>query len=139
MIDLIYIILLGILSYLLDISTAPKRYYSKCINKTKFHLKLLLHHTIVMFIFFGWLSNNKYLLIIYVFIPFILIIHWKTNNNRCVMTEDVNNMCGLDKDEYIRDFLYIIGFKKTKYYDPVYKIFLLFTLGVVIYKLYKKL
>jgi len=55
------------------------------------------------------------------------------------MTEDVNNMCGLDKDEYIRDFLYIIGFKKTKYYDPFYKAFLLFTFGVVIYKLiYRK-
>lgn len=137
--DLIYIVLMGFLSYLADISTAPKNYYRKCINKASFNLKLLLHHIIVMFIFFGWLSNNKYLLMIHAFIPFILIIHWKTNNDRCIMTEDINNMCGLDKDEYIRDFLYIIGFKKTKYYDTVYKIFLLFTFGVVIYKLYKKL
>jgi hypothetical protein len=135
--DLTYIILLGFLSYLADISTAPKNYYKKCINKVNFNVKLLFHHIIIMFIFFGWLSNNKYLLVLYAFIPFILIIHWKINNNRCVMTEDINSMCGLDKDEYVRDFLYLIGFKKSKYYDPFYKTFLLFTFVYVIYKLYK--
>lgn len=135
--DLTYIILLGFLSYLADISTAPKNYYKKCINKVNFNVKLLFHHIIIMFIFFGWLSTNKYLLVLYAFIPFILIIHWKINNNRCVMTEDINSMCGLDKDEYVRDFLYLIGFKKSKYYDPFYKTFLLFTFVYVIYKLYK--
>ena len=135
--DLTYIILLGFLSYLADISTAPKNYYKKCINKVNFNLRLLVHHIIIMFIFFGWLSNNKYLLVLYTFIPFVLIIHWKINNNRCVMTEDINSMCGLDKDEYVRDFLYLIGFKKSKYYDPFYKTFLLFTFVYVIYKLYK--
>lgn len=136
-IDLLYIFLGGLLSYLVDISTAPKDYYKKCIKKPEFHAKLLLHHIIVILIFFGWLSNNKYILSIYLFVPIILITHWKTNNNRCAMTETVNDMCGLDKDEYIRDFIYLIGLKKSKYYDPFYKTFLLFTFTYVLYKLYK--
>lgn len=134
--NLLLIFLGGLLSYLLDISTAPKNYYKKCINNPEFHAKLLLHHIIVIFIFFGWLSNNKYMLIIHLFLPLILMMHWNTNNNRCAMTETVNNMCGLDKDEYIRDFIYLIGLKKSKYYDPFYKIFLLFTFIYVMYKLY---
>ena len=132
-----YIFLGGLLSYLVDISTSPKDYYKKCIKNPEFHAKLLLHHIIVIFIFFGWMINNKYTLIIYLFIPVILITHWKTNNNRCAMTETVNSMCDLDKDEYIRDFIYLIGLKKSKYYDPFYKTFLLFTFIYVLYKLYR--
>jgi hypothetical protein len=134
---ILIIIFLGIFSYLIDILTASKDYYQKCINNKLFHIELLLHHIIVIFIFFGWLSNNKYILLIYLFIPIILISHWKMNNNRCKITEDVNNLCDLDKDEYIRDFLYIVGLKKTKYYDSFYKFFLIFTFIYVIYKLYK--
>ena len=100
---IILIFLGGFLSYLIDIYTSPTNYYKKCIKKPEFHAKLLFHHIIVIFIFFGWLSNNKYLLMIYLFVPIILIMHWKTNNNRCAMTETVNSMCGLDKDDYIRD------------------------------------
>ncbi len=130
-------ILLGMIAYLTDIISAPSGYYKKCINKPYFHLKLLFHHIVVMFIFFGWLSNNRYILSFYVFVPVILIAHWKSNNNRCTLTEDVNKMCGLDQDEYIRDFLYLIGLKHTKYYDPVYKSFLLFSFSVVLIKLFK--
>jgi len=133
--QVIIFILLGILSYLIDIYSSPLAYYSKCINNLQFRLKLLLHHIIVMFIFFGWLSNNKYILILYSLIPPILLIHWKLNNNRCIMTQTVNNMCNLDKDEYIRDFLYLIGLKKTSYYDPLYKGFLVFSFFFVLYKL----
>jgi hypothetical protein len=138
MIFLFLIILGGILEYLIDIKTAPKGYYDKCINNTGFHVKLLFHHIIVIFIFFGWLSNNKYVLLVYLLVPIILIIHWKKNNNRCIMTETVNNMCKLDKNEYIRDFLYLIGLKQSNYYDVIYKTFLLFSFTVVCYKLIKK-
>lgn len=134
------IFLVGFLSYLIDLLSSKKGYYKKnerCLNNTAFHAKLLLHHIIVIFIFFGWLSNDKYILSIYVFIPIILITHWKTNQNRCAMTETVNKMCDLHQDEYIRDFIYMIGLKKSKYYDSIYKLFLLFSFTFVIYKLYR--
>lgn len=132
---LYYIIIGGILSYMIDILTSPEEYYNKCINNPIFHTKLMIHHIMVIFIFFGWLSNNKYILSVYVFIPLIILIHWKTNNNRCVLTETVNNMCGLDKDEYIRDFIYLLGIKKTKYYDPLYKTLLVLIFFFVLFKL----
>jgi uncharacterized membrane protein len=130
-------ILLGMIAYLTDIISAPPGYYKKCIRKPYFHLKLLFHHIIVIFILLGWLSNNRYILSVYIFIPIILIVHWRTNNNRCTLTEDVNKMCGLDEDEYIRDFLYLIGVKSTKYYDTLYKSFLVFSFFVVLIKLFQ--
>lgn len=131
-------IVMGIVSYLIDLITAPTDYYKKCLYKTEFHSKLLLHHILVIFIYFGWLSNNSYVLSFYLLLPITLLVHWRMNNNRCVMTEAVNNMCDLDKDEYIRDIAYLCGLKKSKYYDPVYKTFLVFVFSYVIYKLYKK-
>jgi hypothetical protein len=131
------IIILGVLSYMIDILTSPQEYYNKCINNHNFHTKLMIHHIMVIFIFFGWLSNNKYILYIYVFIPIVLLVHWKQNNNRCVLTETVNTMCGLDKDDHIRDFIYFLGIKKTKYYDPLYKTFLVLIFFFVIFKIFK--
>ena len=135
-----FIFFFGLLSYLMDLLSSEKGYYKKndrCLYNPYFHGKLLLHHIIVIFIFFGWLSNDQYILFIYAFVPFILITHWNTNQNRCAMTETVNKMCDLGQDEYIRDFVYMIGLKKSKYYDTIYRSFLFFSFSVVIYKLYK--
>lgn len=129
------IITLGIISYLLDLLSASNGYYDKCISKSEFHVKLLLHHVLVMFVYFGWLSDNTYILSFYLLFPIILLIHWRMNDNRCIMTETVNTMCGLDKDEYIRDIAYLCGLKQSKYYDPVYKVFLLFTFSFTLYRL----
>lgn len=138
MVDIILlIIIIGMISYFLDLLTAKNGYYDKCISKTEFHIKLLLHHFLVIFIYIGWMSNNPYVLSLYLLFPIILLIHWKMNDNRCIMTETVNNMCGLDKDEYIRDISYLFGLKQSVYYDPVYKTFLVFTFLITIYKLYK--
>lgn len=137
--EIFLIIVLGIISYCFDLMTSPNKYYEKCISKTEFHTKLILHHILVIFIYFGWLSNNTYILSLYLLIPIILLIHWKMNDNRCVMTETINNMCGLDKDEYIRDVAYLCGLKKSSYYDPIYKTFLVFTFFITSYKLYSKI
>lgn len=123
------------ISYFLDLLTAKNGYYDKCISKTEFHIKLLLHHFLVIFIYIGWMSNNPYVLSLYLLFPIILLIHWKMNDNRCIMTETINNMCGLDKDDYIRDIAYLFGLKQSVYYDPVYKTFLVFTFLITVYKL----
>ena len=135
MIHLLLICLFGVISYILDICTANNNYYKDCINNINFHIILLIHHIIVIFIFFGWISNNKKILILYIITIIILVINWSSNNNRCSITDSVNKMCNLYKYEYIRDFLYLLGLKHTKYYDSFYKSFLVFSSSVVIYKL----
>lgn len=134
---LLCIIFTGIIAYFIDILWS-NNYYKSCINNIKFHTILLIHHIFIIFIFFGWLSNNRLILYIYILIPFILIIHWKTNNNNCFLTQRVNKICELNENEYIRDFLYFIGLKKSNYYDLLYIVFLCLTFFIVVYKLFLK-
>jgi hypothetical protein len=78
-----------------------------------------------MFSQFGWLSSNIYVLYVYLTVPIVVLIHWKTNQNRCVLTERTNKMCDIS-DGYFRDWIELVGIKKQKWYDT-FHMSLLFT------------
>ena len=86
---------------------------------------MLIHHIINVFAQFGWLSNNKYVLYFYLIVPVIVLLHWKTNDNKCIMTEYVNDQCNIEKGTYFRDFLFLTGVKKLKNYDMGHKVYLI--------------
>ena len=128
----IAIVFSAIIFYIIDRTTAPIGYYDKC-KDINTQGTILFHHIIAIFAQFGWLSNNRYVLVSYLFIPIILITHWKTNENKCEITEKVRKRCGT---LYFRDLLYFIGLKKHKYYNLMYSLYLSFFWLIALYKLY---
>ena len=99
--------------------------YLCCKNVLETHSTLLAHHIINVFAQFGWMSNNKYILYLYLTTPLIVLLHWKTNNNKCALTEYVNNQCNIKSGEYFRDMWFLIGVKKLKNYDSIQKGYLI--------------
>jgi hypothetical protein len=109
--DLVIIFLLGVLFFLIDINT-----FSYC--KREVYPVLLIHHIVNIFAQFGFLSNDKTLLSLYVVAPLLTMIHWKTNDNKCFLTELVNESCGYEM--YFRDIWFLLGVKDLKYYSQLH-------------------
>ena len=108
------------------------------IKKIKVYLILVVHHIINIFANFGWLLNDKRLLMLYIISPIFMLIYWKLNNNKCDLTLIANDMCGWSEDTYFNDFFNILHFKRYESWNNIYhKLFLLFGVCVALYKLFK--
>ena len=129
-------IAIGIVIYFIDINTAPKNYYCNCKDNIKAHAILLIHHIIVIYVHFGWLSNNKYILYFYLITFIFLIIHWKTNNNKCILTNIINDECGLEKEVVFRDLTYFIGVKNSNWSNYILIYWLVMGWGIAYIKLF---
>lgn len=127
------IIIIGIIFFIIDILNND---YSKCKNKTTNYFIILVHHIVNIFAQFGWLSNDKYILSLYLITPIIVLIHWKTYNNKCYLTDIVNKNCDLNDDTLFKDIFYHLKIKKLKNYDIIHKIYLIFVWFVALIKLY---
>ena len=103
--EILFFLILSTLSYIFD--------NQKCNNG---NIILWSHHSLNIFANFGWLSNNKYILLIYLFAPIITIIHWLTNNNKCFLTEMHNSICKND-NKMFNDLFNIIGLKKLEWWN----------------------
>ena len=112
---LILIIIVAILCYIVDVTTYKNR-YKKSKNKINTHMVILIHHIIVVFSQFGWLSNDKRVLSIYLCAPLLIMFHWKTNSNKCLMTEYVNKQCELPEGTYFNNIWVLMGVKNTHNY-----------------------
>ena len=119
--ELIIILILGCIFFIIDIRT-----FSYC-NKKAYPI-LLVHHIINIFAQFGFLCNDKTLLTIYAVAPILTMLHWKTNNNKCILTQVVNEICGYDM--YFRDIWFLMGLKSKKYYSEMHYAYL--TVGWII-------
>lgn len=123
----IIIFLIGCLSYLLDKN-----------NCGKANLILFTHHIINIFINFGWLSNNKILLYIYVLSPITTIIHWKLNNNKCILTELHNKACNNNIE--FNDLFNMLGLKLYPFWNNYgHTLYLTFCIIYVLIKLIYKI
>lgn len=133
--NVLFIIIAAILFYTIDVTTM-KGHYMDCKNTLRTHYVLFFHHVLNVFAQFGWLSNNKYILYMYLLITIVLILHWYINNNQCIITEYVNDECNIKKYTYFRDLVYLLGIKKIKNYDTIRTIYLCFTLVIAFIKIY---
>lgn len=132
---IIVLICTSVVFYIIDLEYTGQS-YNKCKNINKVRSILLLHHIINTFALFGWISNNKYILFIYVIFPIFILIHWKLYNNKCYLTDIINKDCELDENTYFKDLLYITGIKNLKNYDTIHKTFLFILWIVSIIKLF---
>ena len=129
------IIIVGIFFYIIDVMTM-KGHYLSCQNMLVTHTTLIVHHIINIFAQFGWLSNNKYILYAYLPSPLIVILHWQTNNNKCIMTEYVNDQCNIEKGTYFRDLWFLLGIKKLKNYETIHRTYLIIGWLIALIKVY---
>ena len=120
------IFLLGIFFFFLDINT-----FSYCDKKV--YPALFIHHIINIFAQFGFLCNDKTLLTLYAVAPLLTMLHWQTNENKCFLTEYVNNTCGYNM--YFRDIWYLLGVKDLKYYSQIHYAYLFVGWVIAIVKL----
>jgi uncharacterized protein (UPF0333 family) len=135
---IVLFIIISIFFYIIDVVTM-KGHYMECKNRLTTHYVLFLHHIVNVFAQFGWLSNNKYILYTYLLTPIIVMLHWKTNNNECIITEYVNDQCNIKKSTYFRDLWYLLGIKKLKNYDTIHKIYLCVVWVIAFIKIYYSL
>lgn len=114
--EILFYIIIGSISFIIDIFTGKDKLYKNC--KHYFYTLCLLyfHHLFVSFIYFGWLSKNKYLLFLHILSIFLLIII-QYNYYICPFTEIVNKNCNINRNNFLRDFLYFTNIKKYNLYN----------------------
>tara|TARA_Y100001970_G_C14147145_1_gene810525 strand:+ start:853 stop:1377 length:525 start_codon:yes stop_codon:yes gene_type:complete len=81
-------------------------------NKIFILLITFFHHFLATFGLFGWMFNNKKLLILYISIIVVTIVQWKFNNGDCLVTKQVAILSNNKEYKRFNDFYRIIGLKK---------------------------
>lgn len=67
----------------------------------------IIHYIITIFCLFGWIIPNCYVLVFHASISIVVIIHWITNNNECILSQLNNESRG----EFTKNLLSLIGVK----------------------------
>lgn len=101
---------------LLIISSLISFYYDH--NRCQYGNDILyIHHFVNIFANFGWLSNNRLILMIYLLAPIIVIIHWKTNNGKCILTQLHNKACNRHEDKVFDDVFNLLEMKQFDWWN----------------------
>ena len=96
-----------------------------------------IHHFIVIFMGWGWLFNNKYILLFYILFIIGVILHWKTNDDKCFLTVTYNRLCGYDDSKLFNEFTGIIGLKKYKLWNNYFTyILMILYIVIALYKIF---
>ena len=80
----------------------------------------LIHYLLVIFILSGWLFSANIILTSHVILIPIIILHWKTNRGRCILTEIEGALRRVEKkidkkneqESFVKKFL-------AKFFDPL--------------------
>ncbi len=110
--------ILGFTEFILDL-IIYKDLYTNCKHLFTFYIELLFHHIIGFFIAFGWLSKNKYLLILYVFMNISVIIQWNVmkilGKGKCIISNNTNRICKLEKYEKLKNWSVMLKLDKSNF------------------------
>ena len=113
-----------------------------CLNQTQsLHNKVLVilitfvHHLLAMFGLFGWMFNNKKIVLAYIIIVIITLVQWNINDSHCVITDLVANISGNKNYKRFNDLYKIIGFKKIVTSKFLYYTSFLSFIVIALYKL----
>lgn len=134
----IFVVLI-ILSFIFFIIHTHTKKISECIkkqnDKKKIIVTLLIHQMLEIFYSFGWLFNDKIILILYVIYPFIIFFHWYTNDCKCILTQIESRICDSDDTRFVG--LYeMIGLTKFSIWNNyLYYFFLFICYFIAFYKL----
>jgi hypothetical protein len=138
-----FIFTLTLISFLIDVFTNP------CFNKSLDTLDttfdssirsfgmlefLYFHHLLAVILYFGWLSPSRTFLGFYILFVILIISHWMTNNQKCILTQIINRHCNYDDDERFHDLFYILNLKSKSWFDKFMYIYLFFAFVLSLYK-----
>jgi hypothetical protein len=112
----ILIFLFSLLSFTLDIST------NECFKNYRrttagLYVFLFFHHFLAAFLYIGWISNSKFILIFYCLFVIVIVLHWITNEQKCILTQIINYYCKFPDEEVFHDIFYFIGMKKQTWFN----------------------
>lgn len=97
---------------------------------------LILHHISNCFLNYGWLFNNRIILIIHVLTCISTLIYWATNSNLCDFTVYVNKICKWNEKAPFNDLLYMSGVKSLPLWNKIWHyIFVILSGTISIYKI----
>jgi len=130
--ELIFYSIIGTVSFIADIYSGKDKLYNNCKEPIYTLLLLFLHHLYASFIYFGWLSNHKNILILHIITVTTAIFIQFNNEMRCPSTDIVNDNCNITRVNYLRDFLY---FTKVKT-NNLYYVYVFFSFIISLVKLY---
>jgi hypothetical protein len=86
---LLLIIFIAVVTFLIDMST------NKCLKKNAEAIgPLLFHHLVYTFSLLGWLLDDPVMLLIYIGLPFVVMLQWRTNGDGCFVDQVMENICG---------------------------------------------
>ena len=77
---------------------------------------LYVHHLFASFLYFGWISKRKNILLMHILSVFLVILVQILYKYKCPSTVIVNENCNINRDNYLRDFLYFSNIKLKKIY-----------------------
>lgn len=133
--ELIFYCIVGFISFLSDIYSGKEKLYKNCKYPSYTSILLLIHHLYAVFIYFGWLSNHKNILILHLTTIIIAMFLQINNEMRCPSTDIVNDNCNIKRGSYLRDFLYFTNIKSENiYYMCVFFSFIVSCIKLVIMK-----
>jgi hypothetical protein len=87
---------------------------------------LFLHHLLAVILYFGWLSESKLFLEFYVLLVLLIVFHWMTNDQMCILTQIINWFCGIDEREPFHDIFWLTGMKDQNWFNSFIYTFLIF-------------
>lgn len=138
-VQFLYIILVSLIFTSIDLNI----YSGDCIkslqqpNKSKAFFIIIGHHIIGTIANFGWLATSKIILILFIITNMSIIIHWVSNQNKCLATQYLNKLCGKPEDHLFPDFFFIIGLKKYNFWNKwASYLYYILTMFYAIFKLY---
>jgi hypothetical protein len=125
--ELIVLILVSLVFFIIDTNKCHAKYSN---------IVLYINHFLNIFANFGWISNNKIVLCIYLLSPIIIIIHWKTNDNKCILSQIHNKFCRRDDDKMFDDMFNIIKLKTFTWWNNWgHHLYLLISFSIALYKI----
>jgi hypothetical protein len=96
---MIWWIYFGIVALQLAI-TYPR--FSQTCNSSIGYPVYLLHHFLDVFVFWGFLfMTTKAEFRIHLVVITLIVIHWFTNNYECILTTEMNRMCGYPRKQWL--------------------------------------
>ena len=131
---------IAIFSFVYDVFVSDVK---TCLNQTQtLRNKILIvlitffHHFLAIFGLFGWMFNNKKLLLAYIIIIIVTIVQWKFNSGHCIITRSVAKLSGNDDYKRFNDLYRIIGLKKLIPSRWLYYTSFSIFIAISLYKIY---
>jgi len=101
--------------------------YKTCIDNKPMKILpvIILHRIIFVFMYLGWIFNNKIILYGYLVFMLILLIHWSMNNWKCCLTQYENSVCDFSKNSQYDILLQNLSYKSKVFVSILTKILLI--------------